>query len=285
LAEKELLFAKKILDDNNTPFCCSKCKLILEVTLYGYRGDLCQSKFNACDEGISKESAKNLYTSAMNKLTISEWKNPLSCPEDEGDATTTDAKCAGGKTCTCSIMNEAGEDVMKSTKVGPGTNIGPKQNTKSKKEAKVISKEPNIVVESTTRITRSRYRAMQNQHNNISRKLEVNEKVEGNQISGPSDMLSRKESILTGVGCSISSRCAITCNLSKTKCWNCLPSEVLKSGLLNDFIILKWEFVRRKLSMKLLTRVGMCTISYFLSHVNRVVTMHNFQALVVNSPY
>ncbi|XP_024626543.1 separase [Medicago truncatula] len=250
LAEKELLYAKKILDDNNTPFCCSKCKLILEATLYGYRGDLFQSKFNARDEGISTEFAKKLYITAMNKLTISEWKNPLSCPEDDGDATITDAKCAAGKTCTCSIMNEA--------KLGPGTKVGPKPNTKSKKEAKVISKEPNIVVESTTRITRSRYRAMQKQNTSISRKLEVNENVEGNQISGPSDMLSQKESILTGIGCSISSKCTITCDLSKMKCWNCLPSEVLKSGLLNDFIILKWEFVRRKLSMKLLTRVVKC---------------------------
>jgi len=256
------------LDDNNTPFCCSKCKLILEVTLYGYRGDLCQSKFNACDEGISTDSAKNLYTSAMNKLTMSEWKNSLSCPQDDGDATTADAKCAAGKTCTCSIMNEAGEDGTKSTKVGQGTKVGPKQNTKSKKEAKVISKEPNIVVESTTRIARSRYRAMQNQHTSFSRKLEVNKNVEGNQISGPSDIHSWKESMLTGIGCGISSRCTVTCNLSKMKCWNCLPSEVLKSGLLNDFIILKREFVRRKLSMKLLTRVGMCTISYFLSRVN-----------------
>jgi separase len=268
LAEKELECAEQILYDNSTPFCCSKCKLILEVTLHGYRGELCQSKVNACEKDVSEETAKNWYTSALNKLTISEWKNPLSCPEDDADATATGSECAAGKSCTCSIMNEAGEDVMKSTKVGPGTKIGRKQNRKSKNAAKVISKEPNIVVENTSRITRSRYRSIQNQHTSISRKLEVNENVDGNQISDPSDMLSRKESILTGTDCSISSRCVITCALSKMKRWNCLPSEVVKSGILNDFIILKWEFVRRKLSMKLLTRVGMRTISYFPYCVN-----------------
>ncbi|WJX81047.1 separase [Trifolium repens] len=258
LAEKELECAEQILYDNSTPFCCSKCKLILEVTLHGYRGELCQSKVNACEKDVSEETAKNWYTSALNKLTISEWKNPLSCPEDDADATATGSECAAGKSCTCSIMNEAGEDVMKSTKVGPGTKIGRKQNRKSKNAAMVISKEPNIVVENKSRLTRSTYRSIQNQHTSLSMKLEVNENVEGNQISGPSDMLGQKESISPKLGCSISSRCVITCVLSKMKCWNCLPSEVLKSGLLNDFIILKWEFVRRKLSMKLLTRVVRC---------------------------
>ncbi|XP_058760955.1 separase-like [Vicia villosa] len=258
LAEKELLCAQQILNDNSTPFCCSKCKLILEVTLHGYLGDLCQSKFNAREEGVSEETAKNWYTSALNKLTLSEWKNPLSCPEDNGYATATDAKCAAGKTCTCSIMNEAGEDVTKCTKVGPVIKIEPKQSRKSKNSAKVISKEPTIVVENKPRLTRSRYRSIQNQHANISRKLEVNENEEGNQISDQSDMLSRRESISMETGCSISSKCAISCILSKMKCWNYLPSEVVKSGLLNDFIILKWEFVRRKLSMKLLTRVVKC---------------------------
>lgn len=268
LAEKELQCAQQILNDSSTPFCCSKCKLILEVTLHGCLGDLCQSKLNACEEGVSEETAKNWYTSALNKLTLSEWKNPLSCPEDNGYATATDAKCAPGKTCTCSIMNEVGEDVTKSTKVGPVTKIEPKQSRKSKNSAKVISKEPKVVVENKPRLTRSRYRSIQNQHANISRKLEVNENVEGNQISDPSDMLRRTESISKEIGCSISSRCAISCILSKMKCWNYLPSEIMKSGLLNDFIILKWEFVRRKLSMKLLTRIGMCTISHFLSCVN-----------------
>ncbi|KAI5448524.1 hypothetical protein KIW84_015801 [Lathyrus oleraceus] len=258
LAEKELQCAQQILNDSSTPFCCSKCKLILEVTLHGCLGDLCQSKLNACEEGVSEETAKNWYTSALNKLTLSEWKNPLSCPEDNGYATATDAKCAPGKTCTCSIMNEVGEDVTKSTKVGPVTKIEPKQSRKSKNSAKVISKEPKVVVENKPRLTRSRYRSIQNQHANISRKLEVNENVEGNQISDPSDMLRRTESISKEIGCSISSRCAISCILSKMKCWNYLPSEIMKSGLLNDFIILKWEFVRRKLSMKLLTRIVKC---------------------------
>ncbi|XP_058750289.1 separase-like isoform X2 [Vicia villosa] len=285
LAEKELQCAQQILNDNSMPFCCSKCKLILEVTLHGYLGDLCQSKFNACEEGVSEETAKNWYTSALNKLTLSDWKNPLSCPEDNGYATATDAKCAAGKTCTCSIMNEAGEDVTKSTEVGPVIMIERKQSRRSKNSAKVILKEPTIVVENKPRLTRSRYRSIQNQHANISRKLEVNENEEGNQTTDQFDMISRRESISKEIGCSISSRCAISCILSKIKCWNYLPSEVVKSGLLNDFIILKWEFVRRKLSMKLLTRVVSCYAYPGQIEEAQKILLKSMSLLFVRNPF
>lgn len=234
LAEKELQCAEQILKDSNKTLCCSKCKLILEVTLYEYLGDLCQSKFDTCKEVISEETVKNWYTSALDKLVISEWKNPLSCPKDSSDASAADVKCVAGNTCTCFIMDEVDESVMKSMKVGPETKIGSKQNRKTKNAEQVLPKEPNIVVENKSRLTRSRYRSSQNQHTSISRKSEVSESVEGNQVSGPSEML----------------------------CWHCLPSKVVKSGLLNDFINFKWEFVRRRLSMKLLTRVGMCAIFF-----------------------
>ena len=55
LAEKELRSAEQILKESNTLFCCSKCKLKLEVTLYEYLGDLCQSKFDTCD-GVMSDS-------------------------------------------------------------------------------------------------------------------------------------------------------------------------------------------------------------------------------------
>lgn len=264
LAEKELRSAEQILKESNTLFCCSKCKLKLEVTLYEYLGDLCQSKFDTCDGVMSEETAKNWYTSALDKLNLSEWKNPLSCPEDGSDGTATDIKCPAGKTCTCFIMNEVGESVKKSMKAGRETEIGAKQNRKTKNAAKVLPKEPNLVVENKSRLTRSRYRSSQNQYTSIHGKLEVHESLEGNHVSDSSDMLSQNGSVLSNIGCTFASRCAITCVFSKMKCWYCLPSEVVKSGLLNDFINLKWEFVRRQHSMKLLSRVGMSALSYFL---------------------
>ncbi|XP_012569077.1 separase isoform X2 [Cicer arietinum] len=285
LAEKELECAEKILKNSSTPFCCSKCKLILEVTLFEYRGDLCQSKFNTCEEVASEETAKNWYTSALNILTFSEWKNPLSCPEDDKDATGIDSKCAAGITCTCSLMDEAGEDVVKSTKAGLGSKNGPKQIRKTKNTANIISKEPNIVVENKTRVTRSRYRTIQNQLTDTSRKSEVDVSVEGNQVSGPSDMLSHKESISKEIGCSISSRCAITGVSSKMRCWHCLPYEVVKSGLLMDFINLKWEFVRRKLSMQLLTRIVKCFAYPVQIDEARKVLLRSISLLIGRNPF
>ncbi|KAK7246827.1 hypothetical protein RIF29_41697 [Crotalaria pallida] len=254
LAEKELQSAEQILKDCSTTFCCSKCNLILEVTLYQYLGDLCSTRF------ISEVTAKNWYTSGLDKLNISEWKNPLTCPEQGNDETAQDVKCGAGKTCTCSYftINEAGENVTKSMKACLETKTGTKQNRKTKIAAKVLRKDPNLGVEDKPRVTRSRYRSSQNQHISISSKSEVDESVEGTNKSDPCGMLSQKESILDKKCCTVASRFALPCAFSKIRCWHCLPSEAMNSGLLNDFINLKWEFVRRQLSMKLLTRVVKC---------------------------
>lgn len=225
---------------------------------------MCQSKFSTCKRVISDETAKSWYTSALDKLNLFEWKNSLSCPDDCSDGTATDVKCATGKTCTCFIIKETGENEIRSMKAGPETKMGAKHNRKTKNAAKVLPKDSNVIVENKPRLTRSRYRSSQNQHTSTSSKSEFNEIVGGNQVSAPSEMLSQKEPVLNKIGCSISSSGPITCVLSKMRCWQCLPSEVLKSGLLDNFINLKWEFVRRKLSMKLLTRLGMRAISHFL---------------------
>ncbi|MCH95854.1 separase-like, partial [Trifolium medium] len=73
----------------------------------------------------------------------------------------------------------------------------------------------------------------------------VNENVEVNQIPGPSDRLSQKDS----------TELDVSIPLNEMKCWNCRRSQVLKSTLLKNSITLKWEFVLRKISMKLLTRL------------------------------
>ncbi|XP_061337166.1 separase [Gastrolobium bilobum] len=281
LAEKELQSAERILKDSSTTFCCSKCKLILEVNLHEYLGDLCQSKYDTCEGVISEKTSKNWYTSALNKLNLSDWKNPLSCPGDSGDESATDA---AGKTCSCFIINEAGENVMKSMIDGPETKIGAKQNRKNKKAAKGLPKEPNLVAENKTRLTRSRYRSLQNQHISISCESEISESLEGNPVSDPSDMHSQ-ESDLNMIGCTNASRSTITCAFSKMGCWHCLPSEVLKSGLLNDFINLKWEFVRRKLSMKLLTRVVKCFAYPGQIEETRKILLRSISVLVSRNPF
>jgi hypothetical protein len=61
------------------------------------------------------------------------------------------------------------------------------------------------------------------------------------------------------------STCSSGCILSNKGCWHCIQSKVGKTGLLCDLIDLKWEFVRRKICMKLLSRSGMSVVSYVLS--------------------
>ncbi|XP_020220359.1 separase isoform X1 [Cajanus cajan] len=285
LAEKELQSAEQILKDSSKPFCCSKCKLKLEVTLYEYLGDICQSKFDTCDGDISEETAKNWYTLALDKLNLSEWKNPLSCPEDGRDGTATDIKCPAGKTCTCFIMNEAGENVMESMKSRQETEIGAKQNRKTKSSARVLPKEPNLKVENKSRLTRSRYRSSENQDTSMNNKLEVHVSLKGNHASDPSHMLSQNGPILNKIGCSFASMCGITCDFSKMRCWYCLPTEVVKSGLLNDFINFKWEFVRRQLSMKLLSRLVKCYAYPSLIDETRKILLRSISILVSRSPF
>ncbi|KAL1336318.1 hypothetical protein HN51_030706 [Arachis hypogaea] len=261
LAEKELQSAQEIFKKSNTMLCCSKCKLILEVTFNHFFGDLCQSKFDSCEGTTNGKTAKYWFTSALDKLNLSVWKNSLSCPDNGSDETAMDVKCGSAKICTCSTMNEMGEKVRKSMKAGPASKIGEKQNKKTKNAAKVLSKDTNLSIENKPRITRSKYRASQNQDISISSKSEVVQSVDGNFISNPSCMLHRKESDLNT---------AATCIFSKMRCWHCLPSEVLESGLLTDFINLKWEFVRRKMSMKLLTQLVKC-----FAYPNQIDEVHN----------
>ncbi|KAF3628570.1 putative DNA polymerase delta subunit 4-like [Capsicum annuum] len=48
------------------------------------------------------------------------------------------------------------------------------------------------------------------------------------------------------------------CMCYKLKCWHHLPLEILRSGSLSNFVCLKWELVRRQLSLRLLTTMGKC---------------------------
>lgn len=84
-------------------------------------------------------------------------------------------------------------------------------------------------------------------------------------VTPGSEVMSHSISQVSQPGCTSYLTCSKDCSFSKMGCWHCLPSEVVKSGLLNDLINLKWEFIRRKISMNLLARSGMSTVSSLLS--------------------
>ncbi|KAI3788961.1 hypothetical protein L2E82_01744 [Cichorium intybus] len=50
----------------------------------------------------------------------------------------------------------------------------------------------------------------------------------------------------------------VTCVCDEVKCWHCLPSEIMKSNSLTSIIQMKWECIRRRLLLRLLTGIGKC---------------------------
>ncbi|KAJ7946655.1 putative Separase [Quillaja saponaria] len=286
LAEKELKFAKQILLDNtSTSFCCSKCRLILEVTIDQYLVDLCQSRIEISKGDISLEilsDAKKLYKSALEKLNHSEWKNSLSCPEDSGAESTivgatlvkNSTHCASND-CACSTASQ--QDLRKSTKEGPKTKIGAKQCRRTKTSMKLI---PNLVPDSNLRLTCSRYRSLQNQCLTSSSESDVDilKKLGGNSASDQRQPLLKKTSHKVGLRCE-------TCICNKMRCWHSLQFEVMESGLLKNFISLKWEFVRRQLSVKLLNGLGKCFASLCQIHETHETLLQSISVLVSTNPF
>ncbi|KAM1225755.1 hypothetical protein ACFX1X_044884 [Malus domestica] len=55
------------------------------------------------------------------------------------------------------------------------------------------------------------------------------------------------------------------------RCWHCLTLEVMESGLVKNVVDLKWEFVRRRLSLRLLTGLGTCLESCSQVHETREI--------------
>ncbi|KAF7803655.1 separase isoform X2 [Senna tora] len=282
LAEKELQISENILKGSCTSFCCSKCKLMLEVTLYQYLGDLCLTRIDSSADNISVVTAENWYKSALDKLNLSEWKNPISCPQDNIDESVRDAQFDA-----CFTANEENVN-MKSTREGSETKIRAKQSRKNKIATKCLPKQQTLAVESNSRLTRSRYRSSQNQLISSSSKSDGDVKSsEGNHVSvsDQSDKLSQEELTLKKAGCTVSSSWAVTCNYNKRRCWHCIPYEVMKSGQLIHFIHLRWEFVRRQLSMKLLTQLGNCFA--YLSQTDEVqdILLRRISVLVSRNPF
>ncbi|CAI9287139.1 unnamed protein product [Lactuca saligna] len=50
----------------------------------------------------------------------------------------------------------------------------------------------------------------------------------------------------------------VTCVSDEGKCWHCLPSEIMKSKSLTSILQMKWECIRRRLLLRLLTGIGKC---------------------------
>ncbi|KAJ4717002.1 putative Separase [Melia azedarach] len=259
LAEKELKSSKQILISSN--LSCLKCKLILDVTVDQQLGDLSR---NCSDSAMGSTSierlshAEEIYRSALDKLNISEWKNSISLPERASSESTLLKKA--------SVENV--EKVVDSTlpqletmELTSGNRLNEKVDgkkcRKTKNAPKSLLKDLYLVPEPSYRITRSKYRSSQNKCLNGS--IEVprgsSKQTKGNNVSNLSDTPSQEESVSETKSCIVD---AGTCICNKMKCWQCLPGEVIESRLLVNFVNIKWEFVRRRLSLRVLTGIGKC---------------------------
>uniref|UniRef100_A0A2N9IGR6 separase n=1 Tax=Fagus sylvatica TaxID=28930 RepID=A0A2N9IGR6_FAGSY len=264
LAEKELQSAKKILMDTSTTFSCMKCRLMMEATLDQHLGDLVRSNSDSTAADISVERlshAENLYKLALDKLNLSVWKNCVSCPEKANAET-----------------NNQGRG--KSTREAPKAKMEAK---KSRKNApKPLPKDQCLIPENNSRLTRSKYRSTQNLSMSTSGELQVGglRCLKGNNASDFSDTISQRESLLETDGCIVSSGSEVKCICNKMGCWHCLLMEVMNSGLVDNLLNMKWELVRRRLSLRLLTSIGKCFGNRGQIHETHKVLFQSVSVLV-----
>ncbi|KAI3715733.1 hypothetical protein L6452_22720 [Arctium lappa] len=255
LAEKELESAKHILADSCSLLSCSKCRLVLEVTVDQQFGDLFQSRFNSTTgnklyEGLSK--AEFFYSSAEEKLKLNEWRNCLSNPEEAsaGNTMFCDDLLSDGN--AVGISSNCGDQAEHSSlsEISGKETIEPKVTRKNKKTTKPLPKEQRV----TSRITRSSKQRSEYAQNEVQD--DVYKFSERKQVYACTNALIGKGP--QKVDCVADCGCEATCVCDELKCWHCLPSKVMKSLSLRNILQMKWECIRRRLLLRLLTARGKC---------------------------
>ncbi|KAM1877182.1 hypothetical protein ACFX14_044503 [Malus domestica] len=135
-----------------------------------------------------------------------------------------------------------------------------KKFKKTKNAPKPVVKDQVLGPEWNLRSTRSRYRSSENQSisgNGITQ-LGPSKQLQGKSECGFPDTFSKRDFLLDLKSCEVVFGCDVTFICNKTRCWHCLTLEVMESGLVKNVVDLKWEFVRRRLSRRLLTGLGKC---------------------------
>lgn len=254
MAERELQSAKQILDDNCSLISCSKCHLVLEVTIDQQLGDLSRSQFH-----FNSIDTENIYKSALHKL--SEWKNSASKPEElSGERKVT---YASNSSPHCATNHSDTRELPPRSDVDE-TKIEPKRTRKTRKGAKPIPQAEGQCLreEKNIRMTRSRYRSSQSSGECIQEEVPVgltNHSKSKHVFAFPDELRHRGRG--SDIKCSevdFGDEATCACDTLKVK---------ESGGSIINFIHMKWEFVRRRLLLRLLTSIGMVKLLliYFLS--------------------
>ncbi|XP_074358633.1 separase isoform X1 [Apium graveolens] len=241
LAELELQKAQHLLEklDSRSPFYCCKCKLVLEVTIDQQLGDLSRSR---CDSNIDDLSVNRLlyaekrYRVALKKLKNSEWKNSVSNPEEATISGTSSSSSSQSDYSETKIAFECCS--MEETKGVQGI------TSKSRKVAKILPQGKCLTRQQNRMMTRSRRK-------NIECDQEV---ASENKIIFPSSDAVDNNTKIANFGNNDSIIC------KEIKCWYCLPHDVRESRCLINYIHMKWELVRRRLLVRVLTSIGKCLV-------------------------
>lgn len=268
LSEKELRNAKHVLVHGCADFSCLKCGLMLEATIDQRLGDLSHSLFNTTRSIERLSLAESLYRSALDRLGHPEWKNSVSYSKDVEEI-------EGASVCfpTC--------------QVGPKLKMESQKCRKTKKATKCLLKEQSSVTEHNTRLTRSRYHSFQNQKVDSSAEVQVGplNQLKGNKTCDIVDPNGQRQWLSGRKSCMVDLGCEIICICNGKKCWFCLAREVKESGLLSNFIYLKWEFARRRLSIRLLSGIGKCLEIQGRFHEAHEIISQSISVLVSRNPF
>ncbi|XP_040366322.1 separase isoform X3 [Rosa chinensis] len=274
LAEKELQSANQYLKASAKDISCVKCRLMQKATVKLNLGDLYQSKFYS-SRSASLETlsyAESLYKSALTKLNLSEWQNSVSCP---GQTVLKEVGYSAG-----SISSHFAE-----TKVEPKSKIEAKKS-RTKNARKPVGRDQGSVPDYNLRSTRSRCQSSQNQSvRGIGVQVGHPKHLKRSTECDSSDNLSNKDFLLDLKTCEVSYGSDLTCICNKMRCWHCLPMEVMESGLLKNFVDLKWEYVRRRLSLRLLTGLGNCLENQGQIHETNELILQSVSILVSRNPF
>ncbi|XP_030477632.1 separase isoform X2 [Cannabis sativa] len=253
LAERELKGAKQCFDDRRSEISCLKCRLMLKVTIDQHLGDLSQSTMVDSSGKLSMKSsfhAETLYKSAIDLLNLSDWDSSASLP-NEASAGNIVLQLEKGVdynvSNTSAHTEEAQLDINKPSRKGAKVKNEVKNCRRTRNSTKVLLKDEDVIPEKAFRSTRSKYQSSQNK--NISSNVQVGCESDSSGTFSERDLMLEIKSNKNAFGNEDS-----FCN--KMRCWHCVHLEGTKNGLIVNAIDMKWEFIRRKLLLKLLTSLG-----------------------------
>ncbi|CAN1228737.1 ESP1 [Linum grandiflorum] len=279
-SEEELQCAKEILSCSDTAVCCSKCRLMLEVSVNQQLGDLTRSRLVITTKDVSHELlslAEGLYTLALDKLNEPEWKNAVSCPEIVDKITGNVIDC---NVATCPeemsfLPSRAESEVKKRVR-----------RTRQTRNAQIALSEENFPeVRQNTRLTRSTYRSSLKHTVDgcVGSQADISQAYESRSGCGLAQPSGKRVLLPEGKCCSIDYEGV--CNCNSMNCCNCLSLEVNKSESVSQFIQMRWEFARRRLSVGVLIGKGMCHGFRGQNHQEHKVSLQSLSVLLCRNAF